>query len=1205
MTRTSRSNSPSGTFGRRSASQQFQVPAFESLDGPVSERLHGKQRRIDGSSEQNSLSAKSGSSSSSNLKDSSTNESLHPSSSGLHGAEDSSHSQPQSNPSWSSRHSRTRHKDKNNNASDESYEPQLPNRTLDKGCGRGERGAADTIRPLRRTISPDSIAAQQRQQDVRAKLRDELKEVNAQADYALMYRSLSQNERGSLGPEWEIVTRQEDTDISPDHWLYQVVSARRPSVSDATIRGAQSMTRNDTEHRQSLKFIAPREASKSNSPNSRPISRGYGGRLSPYDKRHSRTRSTPSSAFRNSRGSDPRRSMSPGSESRIRHHSFHALGTPSRPLSFPIGTQTSHRERSTTSSQLIAEANDVSRSRPWRASAATHFHDDSEAKEFIARQRKVSDAYSAAAAALEPRLPKQAAGSSHADPFIPHAPYQNALAAVERASAPLRLVLPLLATFFFDFNALFIISQLAQYGDDSSVSRAATAWWVAFAVYIASTLCHLVLFATLLARAYVRQTNLSGVLAVPTYLSFYGRLLLLMRKSSLHHFVRVIDGKATKAQRAIESAWRVRQAWPMVAAQIPRLVIAIVYLIVYNSRGGNRPSPQSQRDPFFFDTDSGALSTYSFAITLANISWIGFNVLLVSAAALYVALRRRSQISRSDADSDQMASNVPAQPHAWQQDTRDRICLALLELENVTTLDHMDRVPVHSTHGRISQLGRGASLSGTVLGSPGEQLPPMHGVGGSWELLPTGFDFVQASDNRGEGAVAGPGFEQQADPALHFSHPPQPAHSLLPTSDSVPFPLVQAMRTSSEGPSRSYIAQAAALEAGDIGPSSNRAAEFGRRSPTNGPLERIRASLSSSEQTETGPATLRGESPANIVSSDQRVEDPVLQSSSDSNNLPQKQHSPTLPSLIASYRTSKSTRKLNRNGVEGPASAKPIESSSASTPRREGDAKDDSSNRFWAGWFGSQGRRLSGSLSKSYAANLASEDKGRHESGGPSETVDANDGNTIDASGARQTVIGFDPSSHRPEAVAAADDPRGTAADTASLDENALVEQPRDESEATSSSGASGTGTTQTDSEDSEEHRIWQMFPEQTLRHPPGLIALELQERAREERERAMETGVALSTDNPDDDNVQQGGHPSDMFGRSPSEGGLMAIREESSSLGHSAASDRPGSRGQSVSSGGARSGVGRVVSGGSSAGSGLAAAREDEQETKHGDERS
>lgn len=126
--------------------------------------------------------------------------------------------------------------------------------------------------------------------------------------------------------------------------------------------------------------------------------------------------------------------------------------------------------------------------------------------------------------------------------------------------------------------------------------------------------------------------------------------------------------------------------------------------------------------------------------------------------------------------------------------------------------------------------------------------------------------------------------------------------------------------------------------------------------------------------------------------------------------------------------------------------------------------------------------------------------------------------------------------------------------------------------------------TLDTDETDPEERRLWSTFPEQSRRHPPGLIALEMQERQqleKEQRERKREqaptsaapagsAGNGLEDDSPMTSSLTPPEQPgmasaaSMGWSRYPISGsGLTAIQEESSyapsSVGHSAAGARGG----------------------------------------------
>ena len=107
------------------------------------------------------------------------------------------------------------------------------------------------------------------------------------------------------------------------------------------------------------------------------------------------------------------------------------------------------------------------------------------------------------------------------------------------------------------------------------------------------------------------------------------------------------------------------------------------------------------------------------------------------------------------------------------------------------------------------------------------------------------------------------------------------------------------------------------------------------------------------------------------------------------------------------------------------------------------------------------------------------------------------------------------------------------------------------------------------ESDDSDERRLWQTFPEQSRLHPPGLIALQLEQQSQEDAERRKDQSREAETERA----VRQlqslaaamdptlASLTAPEMSLSPSQGGLIPIKEESwdSSL-HSAAGSSAGS---------------------------------------------
>lgn len=1113
----------------------------------------------------------------------------------------------------------------------------LRHTTPRKGYGIGERGGADSILPLKRTLSPDG---QKRQDAERALLLEQQR-----GDDATPRRS-----HNFAGNDERIP--------SPTGTAPQMDDGRgnfRQSVlSEATITGVGSSTGNNKRH--SLKFLTPTD----NDPNQE-ISDTLTARPDHTASRRSRARSTPWDAYRQSSSqSNGRFSISPIDADRRRHRSLQAFSTDLPfPPPFSLTRDSSRSRQSIGDRDRMRSPSDITsqsagytdphhtqlRNHPWRPSAATNFSGHQDAKDFIARQRKMSDVYSTALDALEPRLPKQAVRSSDADPLISHTRSQRFRSSLERTLVPMRLVIPFLATFFFDFNSLFILAEIAMYGDgpllgDGNNQRAP--WWIAFGIYAASLVLHVALFAHLVARAYTQQSDPARALAVPAYLSLYGRLLMIMRKDSLQHFVRAIDREVTKKQRLIESAWRWRQAWPMEAVQFPRLLIAVVYVVVYARNHSFSPVNEerpSQRDPFFFDQDTGALSSYAFGVTLANIAWLTVNVLVVLSAAIVVGLTRSTAtVDDDEQDEDGIYdAHLGAATHrkyAWQNNTRDRVCLALLELESATALDPMNTLPVHSAHGYT--VGRGASMSARdVSHSQGESL-----------------------DARIKGDT-------------------ERSNARTPVEMSGYFSKTDGVRTKGMVSTKPAAAMTAPMMGPDLTAESNtllpRTAMVRSESALGGANAEDAAGQDSNDSDLPRPSRSYVSHPL-LVGSPHREEwhgitapDPVPTTAypyapagdgtGDASSPP---HSPTpntmsWPARIAALRTAGSfTRKKRRshedfgdNHGELEAPMPPdLPTNSNDTPSSPLPSPLLTTSPFWSGWFGSRGRTRANSASKAYR------ERGQRETATAALEMEMTAAATAAAAGPQNGVAteaarvqdSHAPVRHQP----AIDAEQSTAVTdtTENVTAGADVAAKADESISSHSSGAS--------SDDSEERRLWATFPEQSRRYPPGLIALELQEGLRHSGNgTGTGTGSALgstpvegptmtshaggdadfesagvnasapttSTYTPTsttDENVPSSSDSSDgderahellrAFARSPSEGGLTIIREESSNFGDgsSMAGRSTLSRNQSVGSrfagaggsggtGSDEGGRGGGVSASNSAGSGLAAVHERE----------
>ncbi|GAA5849594.1 hypothetical protein JCM9279_007281 [Rhodotorula babjevae] len=232
------------------------------------------------------------------------------------------------------------------------------------------------------------------------------------------------------------------------------------------------------------------------------------------------------------------------------------------------------------------------------------------------------------------------------------------------------------ATLFLDFVLLYVLCQLARYPSVPSptsrniAARAlvgvpdiepSTGWWVAVAVYAASTAAWFfgVLLWKELGRDYYsrwksgdRSVEIEKVYAGATsfklaclrsysHFSFFWRI----RLAPFHRsgtIAQAVEG-TTLADGVQETAGWYRQNWPTVLLLLPRAGITVAVLLLFSTTAYGTSTSTTARDSAFFDAD-GTLSRFSAGVLLANAAWAAWRLGVVVVAAIASGAHRLSAL---------------------------------------------------------------------------------------------------------------------------------------------------------------------------------------------------------------------------------------------------------------------------------------------------------------------------------------------------------------------------------------------------------------------------------------------------------------------------------------------------------------------------------------------------------------------------------
>lgn len=747
-------------------------------------------------------------------------------------------------------------------------------------------------------------------------------------------------------------------------------------------------------------------------------------------------------------------------------------------------------------------------------------------EEVALEQRRLSDAHAMAALAFQPRfsqmtpmtparsrsiLPRTVGEQEPEDETTATRRRSGRWFAVDRATLPLRVVLPIVITLFLDFNVLFIQGQLAVHADSDNSNvgatfsgRQSTAWWVSFAIYALCPLLSLFIFTAKMAQAYRLQSREEGVEARSAYLNDAGRLLLLLRSSSMHSLVRGVDSSASSAQGRLERTWRLRQAWPHALLGLPRIAILFVAVILYSPyQSGVVASPSTaMRDDFFFNQATGLLSTYGFAVTIVAIIWHGFGCLLVTVASLLVCVGERNtrpssqklrelQLVNGGGDQEQRHSRIKssvsfpdpqlelgmlsqhATPRpslsiktgrAWQANTEDRLRLALLR----TRERGPHQIRVDGTSSFSYELVDPRTLDAT----PAPEMRERYGSGVASSRL-------KCQDEAGLDTTSPTLLPATGDSRAQPLQPPKSLRGPLPALPPLPSPR-------GEGADAAVV-PFPALEV----PPRRSSSSFGRRE---------------SSETERAPAVSAPHDVQQIQPSTT-----TAQAFEDARRDSFRSMGTTGSGLWGGWFRPTAATRDSGLAVEGAMSPPlpPLPSSSNGEESSQGhDAQEIMAN------YARERQAVSNAAMTREVAT------GR---GAPVVTMSSGQSRA-----SMYGEVGEESPPHAPESSASGSGGGGGGGATDHSPSRRSDQPPHSRSshapsgqlaEAEGGGGGDrdaeyGETSLDTDETDPEEQRLWATFPEQSRRYPPGLIALEMQEkreREREEREREQQAATAAA----------------------------------------------------------------------------------------------
>ncbi|KAI5823653.1 hypothetical protein K523DRAFT_357477 [Schizophyllum commune Tattone D] len=196
---------------------------------------------------------------------------------------------------------------------------------------------------------------------------------------------------------------------------------------------------------------------------------------------------------------------------------------------------------------------------------------------------------------------------------------------------------------FLDFNAVFIIYQVAKYPNPEApgVPGSGKNWALAMAAYIACWVFWIfgVFILYEVVYSFARRWRIKRPLMLPIYMSSPAFNLASITSYSnfcfLHHlrYAAFFGENGSFRDGLAETCWYYAQNLPTVALLLPRAGLAIALLLSYSSPQTSEVlalrSGGPRRDGTFFHGDDGTLTAYAQGVLYANAAWTGWRIVVL------------------------------------------------------------------------------------------------------------------------------------------------------------------------------------------------------------------------------------------------------------------------------------------------------------------------------------------------------------------------------------------------------------------------------------------------------------------------------------------------------------------------------------------------------------------------------------------------
>ncbi|KAG8215599.1 hypothetical protein J3R82DRAFT_3451 [Butyriboletus roseoflavus] len=228
---------------------------------------------------------------------------------------------------------------------------------------------------------------------------------------------------------------------------------------------------------------------------------------------------------------------------------------------------------------------------------------------------------------------------------------------------------------FFDFNAVFILLQVAEYPNPTApgVSGSGKNWALGATAYIACWLVGVFIVFVLyeLVYSFYRRWRVKRPHIVPLYFSSSAFSFTSMTSYTNFCFLQYIRYSAFLGENGglrdglAETFWFYSQNLPTVALLLPRAGLCVALLLSFSSANpeyvGLIEAGFNGRDATFFRASNGTLTDYARGVLFANAAWTAWRalVLLVSWIGLWIL-------------SGQGCAGLCGPRYRWEEDDREK-----------------------------------------------------------------------------------------------------------------------------------------------------------------------------------------------------------------------------------------------------------------------------------------------------------------------------------------------------------------------------------------------------------------------------------------------------------------------------------------------------------------------------------------------------